>query len=378
MHSLLHRYAQLLTDEGCVQPGRVAVAALNDVVCAVGPADLRQLAERLLHDLKSAAVIVACPALPCAQLLLQRAPENLSALVPRDSESRSSLHDIPLIRGISPELRHQAILTALQRRKGCIADSIGMVAQGGLTVEQAYIAWSSLYHATTIKYLEDILLCGFRLPEEQAMLQHLAELPRPCREAVSLTSGPFNTPHEIITAMAAAGRATVQQGLVDSFFGNISYRSDDALYISQTAARLDELERQIDRIPDDDSSTAGITASSELPAHRAIAQATGCRAILHGHPRFPVALAFYATATQHDGIEEICGIPVVSGEGGMGGLAESVPNALLKTGQPAVIVKGHGVFSCAPDDFRHAFAQLVTVEERCRTAFFERVTAQQN
>jgi ribulose-5-phosphate 4-epimerase/fuculose-1-phosphate aldolase len=64
------------------------------------------------------------------------------------------------------------------------------------------------------------------------------------------------------------GRYTVEKGYVDSFFGNISYFDGRTIFISQTASSLDELEGHLDPVLLDGSSTAGISASSELPAHR--------------------------------------------------------------------------------------------------------------
>lgn len=375
MQQLLAAYADLLVAEGSAKPGRVAIAGLNDTIYRFGPSDLADTAEELIRQLQVAAIVVAEPALPYAELLVRRAPQGSTRITPRDSESCSFLHDIPLVAGLPFPQRIKPITTALTRRKGCIVSSLGMVAQGALTVEQAYIAWSSLYHATTIKYFEDIVAQGFWLADEADQVRdilrrhHLATPAAPPELAI----GPFRDDSQIKAAMAVAGRMTVRYRLVDSFFGNISYRGDQALFISQTAARLDQLDQQIDRIPFDNSSTAGITASSELPAHRAILQATGCRAILHGHPRFPVALGFFAEPSRHEAIETICGIPVVGGEGGQGGLAETVPRAFSFTGAPAVIVRGHGVFSIAQDDYRAAFAAMLEVEERCRIDFMQRI-----
>lgn len=369
MKQVLNRYGRLLTDERCVHPNRVALTCRNDVITCIGPSDLATLAMAVMERLPSTALVVAEPLSPYSDLLQRRASCGQKAIVPRDSESRSSLHDIPLVQVDTCGLP-EAIASALARRKGCIVNGIGMVSHGALTVEQAYIGWSSLYHATFIKYLEDLLSQGPLLFDELAVVERLlTPLPTTTSALPDFRTGPLCNPVTIMSELAAVGRATVTMGLVDSFFGNISYAGQDALYISQTSARLDELDQQIDPIPYDDSSTAGITASSELPAHCAIFKATGCRAILHGHPRFPVVMSFFSTPTKHEGIDQVCGIPVVGGEGGQGGLAESLPRAFKLTGKQAVIVRGHGVFSIGQDDFRAPFATLVSVERACHRAF---------
>ena len=129
--------------------------------------------------------------------------------------------------------------------------------------------------------------------------------------------------------LAEAGRAVVSRGLVDSYFGNISYVLGDNILISQTGSSLDELEGCIDMAPLDGSSSSGITASSELSAHRNIFLQTGERAILHGHPKFSVIMSMYCnkermpsgqTATGHARKRGTFSIlPIVPGEIGTGG-----------------------------------------------------------
>jgi len=357
-----------------VTPGRVALAARNDATMSNGPADLTTLAESVMERLSSTALVVAEPLLPYPALLQRRALPGLTVIVPRDSESRSSLYDIPLVSVEDSRLLPDGIAMALACRKGCIVSGVGMVSHGALTVEQAYIGWSSLYHATFIKYLEDLLSHGPVLPEEMGIVnQLLAYCPPTSPAPFDFRKGPLFGSASIMHELSVVGRATVSWGLVDSFFGNISYTDQDTLYISQTSARLDELDQQIDPIPHNNSSTAGITASSELPAHRAIMAATGCRAVLHGHPRFPVVMSFFSSPTRHKGIDEVCGIPVVEGEGGQGGLAQILPNAFQLTGKQAIIVRGHGVFSIGQDDFREPFSALVSIEHACRQEFQQRL-----
>ncbi|MGB4600287.1 MAG: class II aldolase/adducin family protein [Trichlorobacter sp.] len=369
------RYARRLEAEGCVQPGRVALACRNECVGTVGPDDLVQLATELINRLPVTAVILAEPLFPFPALLLRRALPGLAALVPNDSESLASLHDIPLVALSDKASLPAAISAALTRRKGCIIDGIGMASQGSLTLEQAYIAWSSLYHASFIKYHEDLLSYGMLLPEESTALAHILQENTHAGPPVAshFCTGPLETAPEIIAELAAVGRATVKRGLVDSFFGNISYAGNNALYISQTSARLDELEQQIVPVPFDNGSTLGITASSELPTHRAIITETGCRAVLHGHPRFPVVMSFFSSPTEHEGIDQVCEFPVVGGEGGQGGMAQTVPRAFTLTKARAVIVRGHGVFSIGHDDFIDPFAALVEVEQRSREEYCRRL-----
>ena len=172
--------------------------------------------------------------------------------------------------------------------------------------------------------------------------------------------------------------------MVDSFFGNISYFNDDTVYISQTGSSMDELEGCIDACPLDNSASTGITASSELVAHRDIYLGSDCRAILHGHPKFSVIMSMLC-------FEKDCGnrgkchircdkerfikdIPIIPGEVGTGprGLSNTLPPAMK--GRRGAIVYGHGVFTTGRENFRDAFKNLADIESMCRNTYLELVS----
>jgi ribulose-5-phosphate 4-epimerase/fuculose-1-phosphate aldolase len=376
MHCQLEHYIQLLLDEQSVKTGQIAISAQNDAIYSCGNQTFISLAQDILQRLDCAAVIVAEPLQPFPAFLLHRSKPDAGPLVPRDSESRSSLHDIPLIRHDQDRATLlNNICSALNKRKGCIVEGIGIISQGSLTVEQAYIAWSSLSHATTIKYFEDLLSTGPLLPDEaQAVRQYKNVYLKPLDLAHYSLSPLLPThPQELLHEISMLGQATVELGLVDSFFGNISCLLNKTLYISQTSARLDELSSQVDSVPFDRLSTTGITASSELPAHRAVVLATGCRIVLHGHPRFPVIMSFFADSDTNKAFDLIDSILVVGGEGGVGGLAENLSKAFCLTDTKAVIVRGHGAFVVSTTGCGEALACLADVEQHCRDIYFTRL-----
>jgi len=130
----------------------------------------------------------------------------------------------------------------------------------------------------------------------------------------------------------------------------------------------------------DGSSCVGITASSELSAHRAIVARGTHRTVLHGHPKFSVILSL---ACEEKNCElrgqchlrcprprQAAGFPIVSGEVGTGpyGLCHTVPPALV--GHRGVIVHGHGVFTVGKTDFTDAFSALLEIENACRETYF--------
>jgi ribulose-5-phosphate 4-epimerase/fuculose-1-phosphate aldolase len=203
-----------------------------------------------------------------------------------------------------------------------------------------------------------------------------------------LSPAPFASEEAVYNAISQAGRETVAHRLVDSYFGNVSYHWNHTLYISQTGSSLDELGGHVDPVPMDGSTTAGLTASSELTAHMDVVRRTGCRAILHGHPKFAVILSMDCTPREKarcafsDQCHIKCpesrfaaGVPIVPGEVGTGptGLCHTLPPALED--HPGAIVYGHGLFTTGRDDFNEAFQSMLEIEEMCRRQYFQKVSA---
>lgn len=375
--------AKLISDQSS-SAGEIAFAAQDDIMISSGEPSLASLSEAVLSRLNCLALTAASPAVPFADYLIKRSAIHEHEIVPRDTETRTFLHDIPMLRKIELESDPAEIIaTLLGNRKGIVVEGIGIIAAGALTVEQAYINWSSVFHSTYIKYLEDLLEQGFMLPGEQEAFNHFRHnlLPPLSSEGLEFLKGPFTDKDIILKEIARTGSYTVQRRLVDSFFGNISYSNGNLIYISQTASSLDELPGCIDPVPFENSSTVGITASSELVAHRAIFESTGCRAILHGHPRFAVVMSMLCaekkTCPVADCWKDCTNVrllgdaPVVAGEIGAGGIAKNVPPVIGKSG--SAIVYGHGVFSIGRSDFREAFQGLVDVENWCRSEYFRRL-----
>lgn len=379
----IEKYTGKLVADRSACPESIAFAAQDDCMISSGNPVLSQLAEDTLSRLTCLALCAASPALPFAEFLLRRTSPDEKNIVPRDTETRTFLHDIPLIRRSELGKAPAAVIAErLSSRKGVVVEGLGIVASGALTVEQAFINWSSVFHSTFIKYLEDVIETGFSLPEEEKAFRIFRNswLKPLTSEGLEFREGPFCNKEIILDEISRVGRYTVQRGLVDSFFGNISYTNGDHIYISQTASSLDELSGCIDPVPFENSSTVGITASSELVAHRAIVETTGCRAILHGHPRFSVVMSMLCeqknTCTITDcwrdcrTVRIMGGTPVVAGEIGAGGIAKNVPPVIGDTGK--AVVYGHGVFAIGRSDFREAFQALIDVENWCRNEYFQR------
>ncbi len=385
--------AKLLRDRTAV-PESIRFYRLDDTVTANQRDEWLPFFSDVFKGLNVTALLFAKLTLPFADLLVERAGPEADRLVPNDSETRVFLHDIPFIRQAEWMDRPKSelavrITRCLKERKAVVIQGLGVVASGGVTVEQAYIGFSTVFHTTFVKYLLDLLNEGFRLPGEQKHFDTFKNewLKKPDLGDLRFTQGPLEragdrgqgTECEIIyDEICRVGRYTVEKGYVDSFFGNISFFDGKTIYISQTTSSLDELEGHIDPVPMDGSSTAGLSASSELPAHRGIYLTTGYHSILHGHPKFSIILSMYCEE-EDCRIEDCnrscnrnrfaCGVPIVAGETGAGGLANSVPRAIRTKG--VCIVYGHGIFAAGEKDFQQAFMRMVHAEDRCREEYFD-------
>lgn len=385
MHDHITKYSQKLLRDRAAVPQSIRLYRLDDVVTTNRKDEWLNVFTEIFNELNITALLFARTSLPFADLLVERADPKSDRLVPKDSETRVFLHDIPFIRerdwaGKPKSDLASMISRCLKDRKAVIIQNLGVVAAGGVTVEQAYIGFSSVFHTTFVKYLLDVLVEGFRLPAEQQYYEAFKTswliIPDLCD--IQFNPGFLNDRDAIIKEICTVGRYTVEKGYVDSFFGNISCFDGKTIYISQTASSLDELEGHIDPVPLDNSTTAGLSASSELPAHRGIYLSSDFHAVLHGHPKFSVIMSMFCQE-ENCTIEDctrfcnrkrsVNSIPIVAGETGAGGLAQSVPAAIKETG--ICIAYGHGIFSAGKTGFQEAFTKMADAEDRCREGYFE-------
>jgi len=395
MKDEFQKYTQKLLRDRTAVPESIHFYRLDDVVTTNLRDEWLPMFTKVFSDLNITALLFAKFTLPFADLLVERADPSADRLMPKDSETKVFLHDIPFIRkrewtGKPKEELAGLIIKCLKERKAAIVQGLGAVATGNVSVEQAFIAFSTLFHTTFVKYLLDLLTEGFRLPQEPRLFDEFKTSWLRPQEVSNLifAKGPLEKIADgggrgaergiIYDEICRVGRYTVEKGYVDSFFGNISYFDGKTIYISQTTSSLDELEGHIDPVPLDSSSTAGLSASSELPAHRGIYRASQYHAVLHGHPRFSIVMSMFCEE-RNCTIEDcnrlcnrkrsVCGVSIVAGETGVGGLATSVPVAIKDSG--VCIVYGHGIFSAGEMDFHDAFMKMAKVEDRCREEYFK-------
>ncbi len=340
-------------------------------------------------------------------------------IVPVDCETRTFMHDIPLLEDFDCD----SIKRALSLRKSALIKGRGIVTCGILTPEQAYVSYSSTCFSLFIKYFFDTLLyfqhClqkgakaeaefvtnlqriiehslikGFikkdeDYPENPSILDLLKYLSEKIKLTYSFPPSIFSIPHDedsLMKILCDVGKLVVNYRLVDSYFGNISYKFGEKIFISQTGSSLDELQGHIEAVPLDGSSCIGITASSELPTHKKIYLLTSERAILHAHPLFSVIMSLYCdliTCKFYKDRDkcpvvckekrEICSVPIVIGEIGTGkrGLVTTVPKRIAEKG--SVIVYGHGVFTTGKETFLEPLEKMFEIEKNCQREYFKKL-----
>lgn len=380
---MFDHYESQLIRGGLVNHGEPVMGFLDADLLWNRKSDECRTLETIVNAMSINSILFSMPAEPYRTIIEYLAETSGGIIYPQDCETRTFLHDLPVAKNFNPD----EIIPILNLRKSVIVENYGIITYGTVSLEQAFVTFSSVCFASLVKFFSDYLAhvrnktVNDRL--QTAFDRVIPLLPDTKSGDHELMSAPLDTEEKILLAMDEAGKKTVSCGLVDSYFGNISFRKDETLYISQTGSSLDFLPGCIDPCLLDGSSCASITASSELVAHVEIVKKTGHNAILHGHPKFAVILSMDCQEPDCRNGEvchltcsckrEVCGIPIVPGEVGTGtyGLCNTVPAAIH--GKPGVIVYGHGLFTTAESDFNTAFKNLLEIENACKQEYFRRI-----
>ncbi|MBS3809518.1 MAG: class II aldolase/adducin family protein, partial [Desulfobacterales bacterium] len=343
--------------------------------------------EPLFKSLPVNTILFARPAEPyrtCLEYLAKTASSGV--IRPDDSETRMFLQDLP----VAPGLDAVGLGQIFENRKCAVIPEQGIAARG-TDISEAYVNFSAACFSGFVKFFSDILQYSRTHDIDrqwtEAFSRACSHLPEPAVfDEEELMKGPFENHQEAGRAIIEAGRKIIEMGLVNASFGNISYRLDTSLYISCSGSFLDELDDALVCANLEDHSCEGGKPSSEFPVHVEIAKSTDFRAVIHGHPLFSVIMSMdcRVEGCDHEGSchrdcprqRLISGIPIVPGETGNGpfGLSKTVPPAVKRS--KAAIVYGHGVFTCALEDFNNALGRMITIESLCRKIYFDRISSQ--
>lgn len=379
MINLLNKYSKKLSDQGICDEGVPLLGGLDADLVWNKEDSATTILKEVFDKLNINSLLFSPAKEPYASILNYLADNSEKdgwAIFPQDCETRTFLHDIPVI----SEFAAEPIVKALKHRKGVIIPKHGIITFGTVSPEQAFVTYSSICFSCFVKLFRDGLEQKKLTAEHRTLINNATKEYSSFLNAIKIPhmkKGPFNSTEEIVAAMDQAGKMTVDNHLVDSFFGNISYIWNNHIYISQTGSSLDELPGYIDACAIDGSSCSGVTASSELTAHREILCNTDKKAILHGHPKFSVILSMVCNIKDcKERGNDIChlkcpydrfidDIPVIPGEVGTGryGLCNTLPKAIV--GNRGAIVYGHGLFVTGDVDYTGAFKSMVDIEKMC-------------
>jgi len=386
MDKLTHKYSKKLVASGLCDEGGPLFGTFEDEVTWNDHRPERESLDTAIRSLDIISILFSDTAEPYRSIINYLGKNALGAegfIRPDDTETRTFLHDIPVIR----TLHSGEIIRALKKRKGVIIPGKGIVTYGTVSPEQAFIFFSSICFSCYIKFMTDYYY------HKKGLFKMEGDIDSIYRTAVDsygkslseissapVIKAPFNSSADVIAAMTEAGRLTVESRMVDSFFGNISVKYNDRIYISQTGSSLDELAGCIDPCPIDNSTCNAITSSSEFSAHRGIYDLTARKTILHGHPKYSVIMSMLCDSIDCENRGKchlkcsknrmIGDIPIVTGEIGTGprGISRTLPPAMSGRG---AIVFGHGLFTTGEEDFTDAFEALIDIERTCFTKYIE-------
>ena len=210
MHALLAKYTAKLAASGLIAPGGVLIAALDDELAWSVENDPRQpLMEAVFAGLNISALLLARPAGVYQAVMVELARQAIStgtnSITPGDCETRTFLHDLPVVDALgSGSLTADGVIQALRRRKGCVilADSPEggealVAAFGTVSPEQAYVTMSSMCFACFVAYFAEHLRLarlGQLTPQRRAAFARITALLADDRtDLPDLLPGPFDS-----------------------------------------------------------------------------------------------------------------------------------------------------------------------------------------
>lgn len=383
MKQLLSKYEKKLVKSDLVEKNTAFLGMLDADIKWNKKDKITGILEKIFYSLNINSLIFSKPKEPYFSIInyLAKNPEGI--IRPSDCETKTFFHDLP----VSFKFDIGEIISKLKKRKCVIIPGHGVITTGTVSIEQAFITYSSVCFSCFVKFFSDFLYAVKSNKADKTFIRIFEKAIKfvspPEILAPGLKKAPFNSDAQVLDALIEAGKLMVDLKLVDSFFGNISYYYNNTLFISRTGSSLDELNGCIDLCPSDESTCSGITASSEFLAHFEIIKKTAHRAILHGHPKFAVILSMDCDIINCPNKDlchikcpyerQINKIPVVSGEVGSGacGLCNTVPVALID--KPGVIVYGHGIFTSGVKDFNEPFINLLKIENDCYKEYLKKI-----
>ncbi|MEM3444690.1 MAG: aldolase [Thermoplasmata archaeon] len=181
---------------------------------------------------------------------------------------------------------------------------------------------------------------------------------------------------EVFGEMEKIGRLMHENGLVlSAHSGNISVRRGEKIYIKRRGSMLAALRKEdIVEIALEGATAGTFLASTEVRVHQEIYKNTSALAVVHAHSPYAIAESFTGEEIipiDEEGRYYLKKIPVLAVKNAIGSeeVAEKLPPILKK--YPAVIVRGHGLFTTGIN-LESAFGLATVVESVCRLRYLVR------
>jgi hypothetical protein len=194
MEQYLNKYAEKLVAQGICDPGSPILAGLDVNLSWNRDGIEREILEQVVNSLNITSLLFARPSEPYYSMINHLAVKagNEGAIFPEDSETRTFLHDIPVIHDFSAS----SIVDSLKRRKSVYVLDRGIVTFGTVTPEQAFITFSSVCFSAYVKFMTDLYYLNNRdaLSTEIALgaIKSYRDHIERKSEEYSLECGPFD------------------------------------------------------------------------------------------------------------------------------------------------------------------------------------------
>jgi hypothetical protein len=154
MKHLLDKYAAKMVAAGLADQGQPLIGGIDaDLVWNREDPRTGEL-EKVFDGLNINSLLFSRPAEPYFGIIEYLASQGDDAIYPLDCETRTFLHDLPIIDSFDAAL----IVETLKQRKSVIVRGHGIVTWGTVSPEQAFIFFSSVCFACFVKFFCDYLV----------------------------------------------------------------------------------------------------------------------------------------------------------------------------------------------------------------------------
>jgi len=209
MKQILDKYADKLVNSGLSDEGFPLIGGLDaELIWNRKDPHTEELA-KVFDKLNINSLLYSKPAEPYYSIIEYLITQAEDTIYPNDCETRTFMHDIPVIRSFNAE----QIADRLKQRKSVIIEGYGIVTWGTVSPEQAFIFYSSVCFACFVKFFCDYLYSlrygSVSIGYKKVFEKVIQKLDVFTREPLSLMQAPFQTEEEEYKASAISRESIV-------------------------------------------------------------------------------------------------------------------------------------------------------------------------